>query len=85
MFEADAEQLHKIWRTEPDRKPALVQWPVAQVADPQAQHAQSVLVGIQRAQRLAKRLAQTIARIRPHRQLGADTLDARIEADGVVR
>src|SRR5262245_54215311 len=84
MLEADADQLHEVLGAEPDRQPALVEWPVAEVADPEAQHAQPVFVGIKRAQGLAERLAQAVARVRPHRDVDADAFDARVEADGVI-
>ena len=44
----------------------------------------AVLVGVERAQRLAERLADAIAAVGPHRDVGADLALARIEADGVI-
>src|SRR5262245_48254167 len=44
-----------------------------------------VLVGVERAQRLAERLARAVARVWPHRFVRADPALARIEADRVVR
>ena len=45
---------------------------------------QAVLVGIHRAQRLAERLADAVARIRAHRLVDADAALARIKADRVI-
>ena len=58
---------------------------VGEVADADAGHAQAVLIGIERADRFAKRFADAVARIRPHRLVGADLALPRIEADRVVR
>ena len=72
MLEADAEELHEILGRDPDRQPPLVERLVADVADAQAGHAHAVLVGIERAQRLAERLADAVAAVGPHRDVGAD-------------
>src|SRR5262245_57047133 len=47
MLEADADELHQVRRAQPDRQSAQIERPVAEVADPEAQHAQAVLVGIE--------------------------------------
>src|SRR5262249_59765660 len=47
--------------------------------------AQSVLERIERAERLAERLADAVARIRTHRGVNADASPTRIEADRMVR
>ena len=44
----------------------------ADIADAQAGHDHAVLVGVERAQRLAERLADAIAAVGPHRDVGAD-------------
>src|SRR5882724_1539825 len=84
MLEPDAEELHDVFRRDPDRQAARVERPRADIADPEAGHDHAVLVGIERAQRLAERLADAIAAVGPHRDVGADLALARIEADGVV-
>ena len=43
-----------------------------------------MLVGVERAQRLAEGLADAIAAVGPHREVGADLAFAAVEADGVV-
>ena len=47
---------------------------VADIADAQAGHAQAVLVGIERAERFAERLAHAVAAVRAHRHVDADAL-----------
>src|SRR5882724_12427380 len=84
MLEPDAEELHDVFRRDPDRQAARVERPRADIADPEAGHGHAVLVGIECAQRLAERLADAVAAVRPHRDVGADLAPARIEADGVV-
>src|SRR5262245_52040004 len=84
VLEANADELGKILSTEPDRQPALVDGRVAHIADPETQHAQAVLVGIERAQRLAEGLADAVARIRAHRDIDANAMVAGVEPDGVV-
>src|SRR5262245_55106324 len=84
MFKPDADQLHKVLRGEPNRQPALIERLLAQVADPEAEHPQAILVGVKGAQCLTERLAETIAGVGPHGDVGADALHARVEADGVV-
>ena len=61
MLEPDADELHQVFRLEPDRQAALVERRVAEIADAQAGDAQAVLVGVERADRLAERLAHAIA------------------------
>src|SRR5205085_8458788 len=80
VLEADADQLDEVFRLHPDRQPALVERLVAEVADPQAQYAQPVLVGVERAQRLAEGLADAIAGVWPHGDIDADVVVARVEA-----
>ena len=84
MLEADADELHQVLRRDPDRKPAPVGRDVADIADAQTGHAQPVLVGIERRERLAERLAGAIAGIRPHRIVDPDATLPRIEADDMV-
>src|SRR4051812_25441030 len=78
MVEPDPAELHQVFRLQPDREPAMVQRFVAEIADPQARHADAVLVGIERADRLAKRLADAVAAVRAHRHVGADAVMPRI-------
>ena len=53
MLQPDAHQLAEVARADPDRQPAPVGGPVGEVADPDAQHAQPVLVGVEPALRPA--------------------------------
>src|SRR5262245_26819173 len=85
MLEADADELHQIFRREPDREPAAINRRVAEIADADAGHAQSVLERVERAERFAERLAHAIARVGTYRGVHADPTLARIEADRVVR
>src|SRR5581483_8402411 len=84
VLQADADQLHEVLGADPDRQAALVDGPVADVADPEAQHAQAVLLGVEGAERLAERLAHAVARVGPHRDVGADAVMARVEPHRVV-
>src|SRR5262249_1256860 len=63
MLEADADELHEVLRREPDREPPPVDRHIAEVADADAGDAQSMLERIKRAERLAERLADAVARI----------------------
>src|SRR5215471_18538586 len=85
MLEADADELYKVLRRDPDRESAPVDRHIAEVADADASNAQSVLVCIKRAERLAERLADAVAGIRTHRGVNSDAPLARIKADRMVR
>ena len=84
MVEPDPEELHEVARRDPDRQATHVERPRADIADAQAGHADPVLVGIERAQCLAEHLADAVAAVGTHGQVGADALLARIEADRMV-
>src|SRR5262245_46547787 len=84
MLEADADELHQVLGLDPDRQPPLVDRLVVDVADPDRQHPQAELVGIERAERLAERLAHGVARIRPQDRRGVEAAVARIEAEHMV-
>ena len=84
MFQPDAAELHEIIRLEPDREPAVIERHVAEIADANARHLDAVLVGIKRAQRFAKHLADAVAAVGPRGDVGPDAVMARIEADRVV-
>jgi hypothetical protein len=84
MVEPDAAELHQVLRLQPDRKPAMVERHLAEIADPDAGDAEPVLVGIERADRFAEHLADAIAAVRTRRDVGADAVMARIEADRMV-
>src|SRR4051794_6257369 len=84
MVESDPAELHQIFRLQPDREPAVIQRLVAEIADPQASDADAVLVGIERADRLAECLADAVAAVGAHRHVGADAVMPRIEADRMV-
>ncbi len=85
MIKPDPAQLHQVFRLQPDRQPSMIERLVAEIADPKARHAKPVLVGIERAERLAECLADAIAAVGPRRHIGADAVMPRIEADRVVR
>src|SRR5580692_7680346 len=85
MVEADADELHQVFRADPDGEPAQIDRGVGEIADADAGYAQAVLIGIERADRFAESLADAVARIRAHRLVGADLALPRIEADRVVR
>src|SRR4029077_9892248 len=85
VLEADADELHQVLRADPDGEPALVDRRVGEIADADAGHAQAVLIGIERAERLAEGFADAVARIRAHRLVGADLALARIKTDRMVR
>ena len=85
MIEPDPAELHQIFRLQPDREPAMIERLVAEIADPDAGDRQAVLVGIERADRLAEHLADAVAAVRPRRHIGADPVMPRIEADRMVR
>src|SRR5262245_41655761 len=84
MLEADAAELHEVFRLEPDRQPAVVERHFAEIADADARHLHAVLVGIERAHRLAKHLADAVAAVGPRSDVGADAVMARVEADRVI-
>src|SRR6266481_2735768 len=84
MIEPDPAQLNQVLRLEPDRQPPMIQRPVAEIADPQACDLEPVLVGIERAERFAERLADAITAVRPRRHIGADPVMPGIEADRIA-
>ncbi len=65
MLEPDAAELHEVFRLEPDREPAVVERLFTEIADPEAGYAEPMLVGIERADRLAENLADAVAAVRP--------------------
>src|SRR4029453_1287099 len=85
MIEPDAAELHQIFRLQPDRQAAMVERHLAEIADPDAGHAEPMLVGIERADRFAEHLADAIAAVGARGDVGADPVMARIEADRMVR
>src|SRR5262249_49319892 len=84
MLKPDAHELRQIFRLHPDRQAPLVDRHVGDIADAQTGDAQTVLVGIERTERLAERLAHAVAAVRPDPHIDADALRARIETDGVT-
>src|ERR1041384_3449470 len=70
MFKADAAELNEILGLEPDRQPAVIQRLLAEIADPQARDLEAVFVGIERAGRFAKGLADAIAAVGTRRDVG---------------
>src|SRR5207302_418459 len=80
----DAHELSIIARADPDRQPALVDRLFSEIADARAQDADAVLVGIEAGERLAKRLADPVAAVRPRHDTVIYRFGARIEADRVV-
>src|SRR5215813_3874517 len=84
MLKPDANELCQVLWLDPDRQPPLVERLVVDIADANARHAQPVLVGIERADSLAKCLAHTIAAVWTHSHIHTDLPVARIEADRVI-
>src|SRR5882757_6103188 len=85
MVEPDPAELHQIFRLQPDREPPVIQRLFAEIADAKASNAQSMLVGVERTDRLAEYLADAVAAVGTRGDVGADMMVARIEADGMVR
>src|ERR1700738_4720081 len=85
MIEPDPAQLYQVFRLEPDREPAMIQRLVAEVSDPDARYPKPVLVGIERAHRLAEHPADAVAAVGPRRHIGSDSVMARVEADRMGR
>src|SRR5262245_32645640 len=63
MLKPDSNKLCQILWLDPDRQPPFVERLVVDVADADARHAQPVLVGIERADRLAEGLAHAVAAV----------------------
>src|SRR5262245_49434024 len=66
MLEPDAYELREVFGVDPDRQPPVIDGRIAEIADAQAGHPQSVLVRIERADRLAERLAHAGVPVRAH-------------------
>lgn len=66
VLEADANELDKILRREPDRKPTRIDRRVTEISDANAGDAQPVLECVERGDRFAKGLACPIPGIGPH-------------------
>src|SRR5262249_50951218 len=84
MLKSNADKLNKVFRLDPDRQSSLVERPVIHIADTDAGHAQPMLVCIERTDCFAKSLAHSIATVRPHGDIDANLLVARIKSDRVV-
>src|SRR5262249_12557332 len=84
MLEADANELRQVLGLDPDRQPPLVERFVVDIADAYARHAQPVLVGIERADRLAEGLADAVSAVGTNSHVHADFPRARIEADRMI-
>src|SRR6516164_1795882 len=74
MFKPDPAELNEVLGLEPDRQPAVIERLLAEIADAQASHLQPVFVGIERAGRLAKGLADAVAAVRAGGHVGADAV-----------
>src|SRR5882672_1919495 len=85
MIEPDPAELHQVFRLQPDREPAMIQRLVAEIADAKAGDAEPMLVGIERAHRLAEHLADAVAAVGARGHVGADPVMAWIEAHRMVR
>jgi len=85
MLKPDPAQLHEVFRLEPDRKPPVVERLLAKIADPDTGDFHPVLVGIERADRFAKHLADTVTAIGPRRHVGANAMITRVKTTRVVR
>src|SRR5258705_4319683 len=76
MIEPDPAELHQVFRLQPDREPAMIQRLVAEIADAKAGDAEAMLVGIERAHRLAEHLADAVAAVAARRHVCADPVMA---------
>src|SRR5689334_24872076 len=84
-FQADADELIEVAWADPDRQAAHIGRLEVDIADADAHHFGAVFVGVERAKRLAERLAQAVARIRT-RGHGMNELDrARVKSAGWIR
>src|SRR5947207_1579852 len=84
MLKPDANELRQVLGFDPDRQPPLVERFVIDIADTDAGHAQPVLFRIERAERLAERLAHAVAAIRAYSDINPDLPGARIETDRMI-
>ncbi len=84
MLETDANKLREIFRFDPDRQSPLVERTVIYVADAYARHAQSVLIGIERTDRLPESLADPIATVGTDSYVDPNFSLTRVEAHGVI-
>ena len=84
MVDADRYQLRDVARADPDREAALVERLRIHVADPDRQHFEPVLVGVERAERFAERLGHAVAAVRPGLREMVDRLVAAVIPDRVV-
>src|SRR5437588_1349420 len=84
IVEPDPAELHQVFWLQPDRKPAVIERRLAEIADAYAGHAKAILVGIERAHRFAEHLADAVAAVGTRGDVGADAVVTRIEADRVV-
>src|ERR1700744_957338 len=84
MIEPYPAQLHQVFRLQPDREPAMIERLFAEIADPDAGDLHGGLVGIERSDGFAERLADAVAAVGARRHIGSDVMIARIEADRVI-
>src|SRR4051812_22386063 len=84
MVDADRNELREVARAEPDREPALVDGPRADIADAHHEHFHAVLVGVEATERLAKNLGHAIAAVWLDVHAMIDGLATLVEADRVV-
>src|SRR5882724_5984599 len=85
MFKPDPAQLHEVFGFQPDRKPAVVERLLTEIADSNARDLHAVLIGIKRTDRFPEHLADTVAAVGTRRHVGADAVITRVKSDRVVR
>src|SRR3569833_1018588 len=85
MVQSDPAELNQVLRLQPDREPAMIERPLAEIADAQTGDLQPVLVGVQRAEPFTEHLADAVTTVRPRRHVGADPVMAWIKAARMVR
>src|SRR5206468_4241026 len=63
VFEPDTHELGVVARADPDREAPAVDRPGPEIADPRAQKADAVLVGVKAGERLGERLRDAVAAV----------------------
>ena len=64
-LEADPDLLDKVLRADPNREPALIERFRSDIADPEARHTNSVLVGVHCSNGFAESLRNSVTAIGP--------------------
>src|SRR5262245_20071626 len=84
MGQTDVHQLREIAPAQPESKSPSVYGPVVDVADADAEHSKTILVGVQGTRLLPECLGQAIAAVGAKQNVGADAPSPRVVADDVV-